>query len=73
MFAATGFDLLQSWHALSKEALLFIAVGFMVSFVSALVAIRGLLWYVGHHNFRAFAWYRILFGMLVLLFFTYIA
>lgn len=73
MFAATGFDLLQSWHALSQEALLFIAVGFMVSFVSALVAIRALLWYVGHHNFRAFAWYRILFGMLVLLFFTYIA
>ena len=36
-------------------ALLFIAVGFMVSFVSALVAIRTLLWYVGHHNFRAFA------------------
>ena len=73
MFAATSFDLLQSWHALSQEALLFIAVGFMVSFVSALVAIRALLWYVGHHNFRAFAWYRILFGMLVLLFFTYIA
>lgn len=69
MFAATGFDLLKSWQALSQGDLLFIAVGFVVSFLSALAAIRGLLWYVGTHNFRAFAWYRIAFGLVVLVFF----
>ena len=69
MFAATGFDLLKSWNALSQGDLLFIAVGFVVSFASALVAIRGLLWYVAHHDFKAFAWYRIVFGILVLGFF----
>ena len=69
MFAATGFDLLKSWQALSQGDLLFIALGFVVSFASALVAIRGLLWYVAHHDFKAFAWYRIVFGILVLGFF----
>ena len=69
MFAATGFDLLKSWNALSRGDLLFIAVGFVVSFASALVAIRGLLWYVAHHDFKAFAWYRIVFGIIVLGFF----
>lgn len=69
MFAATGFDLFKSWNALSRGDLLFIAVGFVVSFASALVAIRGLLWYVAHHDFKAFAWYRIVFGIFALGFF----
>lgn len=69
MFAATGYDLLKSWQALSQGDLLFILVGFVVSFISGLAAIRGLLWYVAHHDFRAFAWYRIGFGLIALCFF----
>lgn len=42
------------------------AVGFAVSFVSALVVIRKLLAFVSHHSFRAFAWYRIVVGGAVL-------
>ena len=43
------------------------AVGLVVSFLSALVAIRALLRFISTHTFVAFAWYRIAFGVLVLL------
>jgi undecaprenyl-diphosphatase len=40
-----------------------------VSFVAALAAVKGLIRYVAHHDFRAFAWYRIALGAAVLLYF----
>jgi undecaprenyl-diphosphatase len=43
------------------------AVGTVVAFFSALVCIRWLIRYVSTHDFTVFAWYRIVFGGLVLL------
>ncbi len=40
--------------------------GFIAAFVSAFICVRWLIHYVGHHNFRPFAWYRIIFGLVVL-------
>jgi undecaprenyl-diphosphatase len=42
------------------------AVGLVVSFISAFVVIRWLIRYVATHDFRWFAWYRIAFGLVVL-------
>ena len=42
-------------------------VGMVVSFVSAFVVIRWLIRYVATHDFKPFAWYRIAFGLVVLL------
>ena len=42
------------------------AVGLTVSFISAFVVIRWLIRYVATHDFRWFAWYRIAFGLVVL-------
>jgi undecaprenyl-diphosphatase len=42
-------------------------VGFFVSFLSAWVCVRWLLHYVASHTFIPFAWYRIGFGVVVLL------
>jgi undecaprenyl-diphosphatase len=67
MFAATLYDLLKSWQSLSTADLPFFAVGFLVAFVSAIVVVRGFLTYVSRHSFAVFAWYRIVFGMLLLL------
>jgi undecaprenyl-diphosphatase len=41
-------------------------VGLVTSFVSAFVVIRWLIRYVATHDFRWFAWYRIVFGVVVL-------
>jgi len=41
----------------------------VVSFVAALVAVKALIRYVARHDFRAFAWYRIALGAVVLWYF----
>ncbi len=43
------------------------AIGFIAAFVAALVCVRWLLHYISHHDFRLFAWYRIVFGGVILL------
>jgi undecaprenyl-diphosphatase len=65
MFAATGYDLLKSWALLAAPDLPMFAIGFVVSFVSALIVVRLFLSYVSRHSFRAFAWYRIVLGVIV--------
>jgi undecaprenyl-diphosphatase len=67
MLAATLYDLLKGWSALTSADLPVFAVGFAVSFVSAMIVVRGFLAYVSHHSFRLFAWYRIVFGVILLL------
>lgn len=46
-----------------------LAVGFVVSFLVSVVCIRFLMDFVKKHNFKIFGWYRIVLGILVLLFF----
>jgi undecaprenyl-diphosphatase len=42
------------------------ALGFVVSFVFAMIAVRGLLKFIANHSYALFAWYRIGFGLLIL-------
>ena len=42
------------------------AIGFVVSFIFAMIAVRGLLKFIASHSYAAFAWYRIVFGLLIL-------
>ena len=42
------------------------AVGLIAAFISAIIAVKGLLRYISHHDFIVFAWYRILFGIVVI-------
>jgi undecaprenyl-diphosphatase len=53
--------------ALSMADVPMFAVGTVFAFASALLCIRWLIRYVSSHDFSAFAWYRIVFGGLVLL------
>jgi len=61
--SAAMYDLYKHRHFLDSELTLLLAVGFVVSFLSALVAVRGLLRYISRHDFIIFAWYRIAFGL----------
>jgi undecaprenyl-diphosphatase len=67
MFAATFYDLYKNREILNFDDGSVFAVGFIASFVSALVAVRGLLRFISHHDFTVFAWYRIAFGIIVLI------
>jgi undecaprenyl-diphosphatase len=67
MFGATAYELYKDWHLLSVDALGVFAIGFVAAFVSAFLCVRWLLHYIAGHDFTAFAWYRIGFGLLILL------
>jgi undecaprenyl-diphosphatase len=67
MLAATTYDLLKSWSVLGVTDIPMFAVGFIVSFVSAVVVVKAFLTYVSNHTFRVFAWYRIALGAVLLL------
>ena len=67
MFAATSYDVYKNWHLFSADDIGLFAVGGAASFISALLAVRGLIRFISRHDFTVFAWYRIVFGVLVLL------
>jgi len=69
MVAATGYEMLKNFHKMQEGDLIVLAVGFVVSFISALIVVKLFLRYVARHNFSVFAWYRIVFGLLVLAYF----
>jgi undecaprenyl-diphosphatase len=53
-------------HLLSVDDIPLFAVGLVVSFISALACVHWLIRYVSRHDFVPFAWYRIVFGLVVL-------
>jgi undecaprenyl-diphosphatase len=65
--AAGAYDLFKNRGLFSSGDLGMFAVGLAVSFASAFVVIRWLIRYVATHDFKPFAWYRIAFGLIVLL------
>jgi undecaprenyl-diphosphatase len=66
LIAAGAYDFLKHHALFSAAHLGELAVGLVVSFISAFVVIRWLIRYVATHDFRWFAWYRIAFGVVVL-------
>jgi undecaprenyl-diphosphatase len=67
IFGATAYELYKDWHTLSVDALGSFALGFIAAFISAFACVRWLLRYIAAHDFTVFAWYRIGFGLLILL------
>jgi undecaprenyl-diphosphatase len=73
---ATAYELLKLWKSpvslsvygsSTGDFTLAIIVGFVAAFISAFACVRWLIHYVAGHNFIPFAWYRIVFGLLVLI------
>ena len=64
--AATVYQLYKERHLLSFDDIGMWIVGFVAAFVSAFLCVRWLLRYISSHDFTVFAWYRIVFGLVVL-------
>ena len=67
LVAAGAYDLFKHRALFSASDLPMFGVGSAAAFVSAFVVVRWLIRYVATHDFRPFAWYRIAFGIVVLL------
>ena len=67
LIGAGAYSLYKERALLSIADLPMFAVGLVMSFISAWVCVRWLLRYIATHDFVPFAWYRIVFGLVVLL------
>ena len=67
MVGAFAYDAFKSRHELNFDHITIIAIGFVVSFVVALVVVRAFLSYVTRHGFMPFAWWRVVVGTLGLI------
>jgi undecaprenyl-diphosphatase len=68
MVAASGLELVKSRSALAGHYDM-LAVGFVVSFITAIVAIKSFLGYIKKRDFSAFGWYRIVLAVVYFLVF----
>ena len=66
LMAAGAYDLFKNRELLSWSDLPLFGVGGLAAFVSAFFCVRWLMRYIISHDFTIFAWYRIIFGVIVL-------
>ncbi|MDD4681271.1 MAG: undecaprenyl-diphosphate phosphatase [Clostridia bacterium] len=69
MFGASALKLHKFGFDFSIEEIMILAVGLVVAFVVSILAIRFLLGYIKTNDFKAFGWYRIVLGVLVMAYF----
>jgi undecaprenyl-diphosphatase len=67
LIGAGAYQLYKERELLSSADLGWFSAGSVTAFISAFVCIRWLLRYISSHDFTAFAWYRIAFGIVVIL------
>lgn len=70
MFGASLLKLVKFGLAFTSAELIILIVGMVVSFVVSILAIKFLVGYIKKHDFKAFGWYRIILGALVLIYFV---
>ncbi len=71
LLAAGGYSLLKYDRGLSVQDFWLLAVGFIVSFVTAYAVSKWFLGFIRTNTFIPFAYYRIVLGLLVLAYFGY--
>ena len=67
LLAACVYEAVKNRHLLAATDLPAFGVGFAAAFASAFLCVRWLIRFVSHHDFTPFAWYRIAFGLVILL------
>lgn len=72
MFAATGYELLKSFHSLTSGDLVFFAVGFVISFIVALLAVMSFIKLVQKLSLTYFSYYRFALAAVVLLYMIFV-
>jgi undecaprenyl-diphosphatase len=67
MLSATAYDIYKSGFSFSSGDWGIIILGFIVSFIVALIVIKWFLSYIRNHSFKIFGWYRIILGIILIL------
>ena len=67
MAAATGYKMLKGYKSLGTEDLKLFAIGNVVAFIVAMIAIKFFIGFLQKHGFRLFGYYRIIVGVILLI------
>lgn len=70
MFGASALKLVKFGFHFTGEELLILILGMTVAYVVSILAIKFLMNYIKKHDFKAFGWYRIILGAVVILYFV---
>lgn len=69
MFGMSALKMLKLGFAMTSEEAVILVIGMIVAFVVSLLVIKFLMGYIKKHDFQVFGWYRIVLGILVLIYF----
>lgn len=73
MFGASALKLWKFGLAFTSAELAVLLFGMLTAFVVSILAIRFLLGYIKKNDFKAFGWYRIILGAVVIIYFAFLA
>ena len=73
MLGASLLKILKFGFAFSGNELAILLIGMVTAFVVSVVVIKFLMGYIKKHDFKVFGWYRIVLGIIVLLYFGFVA
>ena len=69
MFGASLLKLVKFGFAFEGMEIAILLVGMVSAFIVSVIVIRFLMAYIKKHDFKVFGWYRIVLGLIVLLYF----
>ncbi|SFR72362.1 undecaprenyl-diphosphate phosphatase [Anaeromicropila populeti] len=70
MFGLSAIKILKFGLAFTGAELLILVIGMVVAFMVSVFVIKFLMTFIKKHDFKAFGWYRIILGVIVLLYFA---
>lgn len=73
MVGASALKLLKFGLSFTMEEIIILVVGMAVAFIVSLLCIKWLMSFIKKHDFTVFGWYRIVLGIVVILYFALIA
>ena len=71
MFGASFLKLIKFGFEYSSSEIIILLIGMVTAFITSIIAIKFLLGYLKKHDFKAFGYYRIILGIIVLLYFLF--
>ena len=70
MLGASLLKVLKFGFSFNGNEIMVLATGMITAFLISVVVIRFLMGYIKKHDFKVFGWYRIVLGVVVLLYFS---
>jgi undecaprenyl-diphosphatase len=67
MLAAAGYKLFKNYGSITSDNLGILIIGNVIAFIVAMIAIKSFIYYLTKYGFKAFGYYRILVGLVIIL------